>query len=129
MRQLSIGTAFNPEQTRVLTAIMADRRINTGPAQPLTIANGSVTIPVNFSFFTISATGGSTDLNTIAGALDGDLIYIRIASASNAVVFKNGAGNLLCSGAADITVSSVNSLVTAHYDGALAKWKCAAIVT
>lgn len=107
-----------------MNSIMADRRINTGPAQPVTVTSNAITILTNYSHFAIAATGGSTNLDSILGGLDGDMIFLKIANNSNAVVLKHGVANILCNGAADLTVSSVNDMLMAHYDGAISKWRC-----
>ncbi len=118
----TLSTAF----IRLLQDIMFDRRVNVGAQQAVTIASNAFTIPVNWSHFSIAASGASTDLKTISGGIDGDVIFCKIANNSNAVVFKHTGGNLICNGAADLTVSSVNSIVLAVYDGVLSKWKCVA---
>ena len=104
-----------------MNSIMADRRVNTGPAQPVAVTSNAITISTNYSHFTISATGGSTNLNSILGCLDGDMFFLKIASNSNAVVLKHGAANILCNGSADLTIASVNDMVLCHYDGATSK--------
>lgn len=115
---------------KLLMSIMSDRKINTGAAQLVTIASNAITIADsaqkldNFSHFSIIASGGSTNLNSILGGNEGDMVFLKIASNSNAVVFKHGVGNILCNGAADLTVSSVNDMLMAHYDGGTSKWRC-----
>lgn len=108
----------------LLNNMMLDRRVNIGPLQPLVIASNAVTIPANGSNFSIDAVGASTDLNSILGALDGDVIFVRSLSSARAIVFKHGVDNILCNGSADLTVSDLNDLVQCVYDGTTSKWKC-----
>lgn len=134
MRIFGISTDISmwaPQQLiKLLMNIMSDRKINTGSAQAVTVASNAITVADNvqklnnFSHFSIISTGGSTDLNSILGGNDGDMIFLKIADNANAVVLKHGAVNLLCNGAVDLTISSVNDMVMAHYDGATSKWRC-----
>lgn len=126
---MNIKSAVPQALINLLMSIMSDRKINTGPAQAVAIVSNAITIADNaqkldnFSHFSISATGGSTNLNSILGGNNGDLIFLKIANNSNAVVFKHDAANILCNGSADLTVSSVNDMMMAHYDGDISKWR------
>ncbi len=115
----TLSTAF----IRLLQDIMFDRRVNIGVQQKVTIASNAFTIPVNWSHFSIIATGASTDLKNINGGIDGDVIFCKIADAANAVVFKHSGGNLLCNGGADVTVSATSTILMCIYDAVLTKWK------
>jgi hypothetical protein len=117
MRNLPIPDGVPPGLRRLLQTMVGDRRINTGPVQPLAITAGSTTIPTNYSFFSIDAPGASTDLNSILGGLPGDLIFLQSVSSLRAIVLKHGIGNILCNGSADLTIASVNTIVMLHYNG------------
>lgn len=112
----------------LINNIMLDRRVNIGTPQPLKIATGAVTIPANGSNFSIDGTGGSTDLDNILGGLDGDVIFVKSVSSARSIVFKHGAGNILCNGGADLTVASLNDVLICQYDGGTSKWKCVLFV-
>lgn len=138
MRNLGLSAEIKasvpPAHLKFLQQIMSDRRVNTGNAQPISIITNAIAIADNqgllnnFSNFSLVATGGSTNLTTINGGLDGDLIFLKIASNSNAVVFKNSGGNIICEGGADLTVSSTSDLMACFYDATLSKWKCSFLI-
>lgn len=109
---------------RLLQDMLFDRRVNIGAQQLVTIASNAFTIPVNYSHFAIAATGASTDLKTINGGIDGDVIYCKLKATANVVVVKHSGGNLICTGSADLTFVTVNDLLTCVYDAVLGKWKC-----
>lgn len=113
-----------------LRSIISDRRVNVGALLGLKIdGSGNVTLPLSSnSNFSIDGTGSSNNLDNILGALDGDIIYVRSLSSARSIVFKHGAGNLLCNGASDLTVASANDVVMCIYDADLAKWKCVLFV-
>lgn len=114
---------FTPEMVRLLQDIVGKRRINTGFVQPLTISAGIVTIGPNFSYFSIDteAAAASDNLDTISGANEGDLIFVKAANAARTVVVKDGTGNIKTSGGVDLSLDNSDDLVVLHFDGT--SWK------
>lgn len=127
MRKLPISPSFLKDLPRgavhLFRDIMNDRRVNLGEPYPLTIASNAITIPPSISFFSIDGGGASTDLKTITGGVDGDFIIIYPVNSAHDIVLKNGTGNILCDGAADITLSSSDQIAICIYDGT--NWKVA----
>lgn len=114
---------FTPEMVRLLQDIVSNRRINTGVGQPITIASGVITIGANYSYFVIDteAAAASDDLDTISGANEGDLIFIKAANAARTVVLKDGTGNIKTNGSADLSLDNSDDLAVLHFDGT--SWK------
>lgn len=108
---------------RLLNEIIGNRRISTGPAQPLTISGGIVTIGSNFSYLSIDteAAGASDDLDTINGGNEGDVLFVKAANAAHTVILKDGTGNILCTGSVDLSLDNSEDLALLHFDGA--NWK------
>ncbi len=114
---------FKPDVIRLFEAIVSNRRINTGISQPITISGGIIGLGTNFSYFTVDtqAAAASDDLDTINGGNEGDLIFLRAASAARTVVLKDGTGNLKINGGADLSLDNSDDLAVLHFDGT--SWK------
>lgn len=113
---------FTAEVIRLFQEITRNRRINTGTAQPFTIASGIVTIGTNYSYFSIDtqSAAASDDLDTISGGNEGDLIFIKAGSAARTVVLKDGTGNIITEGGVDLSIDSDEDLAMLHFNGT--KW-------
>lgn len=129
MRKLAISPSLlrgDPHSTiRLFQDIMNDRRVNLGDPFPLTIASNAITIPASISFFSVDGGGASTDLKTIVGGVGGDFIVLYPINSAHDIVLKNGTGNILCDGAADITLSSSDQFAICVFDGT--NWKVASL--
>ena len=114
---------FTPEMIRLFQEIVSNRRINTGVAQPMTIASGVITLGANFSYFVVDtqAAAASDDLDTISNGNEGDLIFIKAANAARTVVLKDGSGNIKTNGGADLSLDNSDDLAVLHFDGT--SWK------
>ena len=78
----------------------------------LTISVGAV-VTVTQAFHTIdtNADGASDDLETIAGLVAGTWYTFMAAHTARSIVFKTGSDNIVCNGAADLTMDSTNDIV------------------
>lgn len=114
---------FSPPFIRILLDIIQDRKINTGTAQPLTIAGGAIGISNSYSYYAVDteSAAASDDLDTISNGNEGDLIFIRAANAARTVVLKDGTGNILTNGSVDLSLDNTQDLALLHYDGS--NWK------
>lgn len=114
---------FTQEMRRLFQEIVNNRRINTGTAQPRTIAAGVITLVANFSYFNVDTeiAAASDDLDTINGGSEGDLIFIKAANAARTVVIKDGTGNIKTNGGVDLSLDNSDDLIVLHFDGV--SWK------
>ena len=118
--RLEFSTLF----VRFLNNFVTNGRVNTGSAQPVTIASGVISLITGFSNYTITVeTGASDDVDTIKNLVDGDLVFFRAASASATVVFKDGTGNIITDGSVDLSLDNSQDIIIGHYDGT--NLKCA----
>ncbi len=115
---------FKPVVIRFFQNIVNDRRINTGTAQPVTIAAGKISLIPGFSYYKITVqTGSSDDLDTINNGNEGDLIFFKAASDTATIVLKDGTGNILTEGSVDLSLDDLDDLAILHFDGT--NWKAA----
>ena len=123
--QQPVGTdgRFSPEFTRFLNELLTDRRINTGPAQPRTIASGSIELINKYSYYNVDTEGAaaSDNLDTISNGNEGDLIFIKAANSARTVVVRDNQGNILTNGSVDLSLNNTDDLVILHYNGTV--WK------
>ena len=119
---LEDGT-FTLEFVRFLNDLITDRRMNTGPAQPVTISAGTIGLIPRFSYYKVDtqSEAASDDLDTISNGNEGDLIFIRAANSARTVVIKDGTGNILTNGSVDLTLDNTQDEAILHYDGT--NWK------
>lgn len=119
-----INGHFSPEFIRLLNAIITDRKVNTGEAQPRTIASGAIMTLPGYSYYSVDtqSSSASDDLETISGGNEGDLIFIKAADDSRTVVIKDGTGNIKTNGSVDLSLDNTDDLAILHSDGTV--WKC-----
>ena len=86
-------------------------------ATELTIATGSITKTQNYHSIDTEGDAATDDLDTISGGTTDDMLYIFAASDVRDVVIKNGTGNILTFGSADITLNEDHKIVMFIYDG------------
>lgn len=127
MREFSISTilrqSLSVDLLQLLLKIMRDRRVNIGLPTALTVASNAITIPANTgSSFTVDANAASTNLTTINGGLQGDMLFFNTVNNAHAIVFKHSGGNIICSGSVDLTLSDTNDTIMALFDGT--NWRC-----
>ena len=82
----------------------------------LTIATGSITRTQLMHTVDTEGDAGADDLDTIAGASAGDLVWLYPANAARTVTLKSGTGNIVTSTAADIVMQD-NAHYLGYYDG------------
>lgn len=112
------GWKFSTTFIRFLNNLVNDQRINTGVAQPVTIASGVITLIAGFSYYKVSVESGSTDdLNKVANMNEGDLVFFKAASDTKTVIFKDGVTNILTDGSVDLSLNDLDDLIIGHYDG------------
>lgn len=115
---------FAPHFVRFLNSLVNDRRINTGAAQPVTIASGVISLVPGFSYYKVTVQSGATDdLDTINGGNEGDLIFLKAASDTADVVLRDGTGNIITEGGVNLTLDDLDDLALLHFDGTA--WKAA----
>ena len=114
---------LSPEFVRLLNEIVSNRRISAGPAQPVTIATGAITLSQNFSYFVVDteAAAASDDLDTISGGNVGDIIFIEAANAARTVVIRDGTGNIATNGGANLSLDNSDDIAMLFYTGT--SWK------
>lgn len=109
---------FSTTFIRFLNELVKNRRVNTGTAQPLTIASGVITLIPGFSNYKIAVeTGSSDDLNEIKGLNEGDMVFFKAADSTETIVFKDAVTNILNDGSADLSLDHADDLIIGHYDG------------
>lgn len=89
-------------------------------ATELTIASGVITVVQGNHTIDTEGDAASDDLDTINGAPEGMLVYVRPASGARTVVLKHDVGNIICPGAVDISLADVTDEALLFYNGS--KW-------
>ena len=90
--------------------------IKTSSGAELTIATGAITI--THTNHSIRGEGAAVDtLATITGGVSGQILVLSIGSASEAITFDSGAGNIICPNGFDVTINDINQRVRLEYDG------------
>lgn len=85
-----------------------------------TIAAGAITATQSYHKIDTEADGASDDLDTINGLADGQMAIFRLENAGRNVVFKHGAGNIVCPFGEDVTLDAADDLVVAFRNGSKA---------
>ena len=113
-----VNETFTPEFVRFLQSLISDRKINTGTAQPVTVASGVISALPNYSYYSVSVESGSSDdVDTVGNLNEGDMVFFKAADATKTVVFKDGTGNIKTDGSADLSLDNSEDLVLGHFDG------------
>jgi hypothetical protein len=114
---------FSDSFIRFLNDIVTDRSLNAGTAQPRTILNGGIEKLGKFSYYSVDteSAAASDNLDTISGANEGDLIFIKAANSARTVVIRDGQGNILTKGGASLSLDNTDDLAILFYDGTA--WK------
>ena len=81
-------------------------------AVELTIASNAVTATQSYHIIT-----GTGPLQTINGAIDNQLLFLRLKEGDSALTIEHGAGNIECSRGADIVLSDSTVWVILLWDG------------
>jgi len=68
-------------------------KVNLGPAAPLGIVGGSVTITGSFHQVDTEALSGTDNLDNILGGAEGDLLILRATDDGRTVVVRDNQGN------------------------------------
>ncbi len=90
---------------------------NLNATTELTIASGIITATQSNHTVDTQSDDATDDLDTISGGTDGDTLTIRPEDAARNIVLKHGTGNLRLPNSRDVTLISVNDIVTLIYDG------------
>lgn len=88
----------------------------------LTIASGVITVTNSYHIVDTEGGAATDDLDTINGGVDGEIIVIRTASTLRDIVVKNGTGNIVLAGGADITLTNLRDKITLMYDSVANEW-------
>lgn len=96
-------------------------QLKDASSSELTISSGSITRTNSHHTVDTESDASSDDLNTIAGATDGDYITITAANTARSVVIKDAADNILTADSNDFTIDDIDKSWTGRYDGS--NWK------
>jgi hypothetical protein len=88
-------------------------KLNLGPALPLTMVAGVVTITGSYHSIFTAATA---NLNSINGGVEGDLLVIRPSAGSGDISARDNTGNLRLAG--NFTLSDPADTMVLLFDGA-----------
>jgi len=86
-------------------------------ATELTIAAGVITRTQTYHTVDTASDDATDDLDTINGGTAGDMLIIRPAHTDRSVVVKDGTGNIVLQGGADITLDDATDHLILVYDG------------
>jgi hypothetical protein len=99
-----------------------EAKVSYPDAGELTISSGAITVTgVNHTVDT-EGDAASDDLDTINGGADGQILILRAASGSRDIVIKHGTGNIVTPSGNDLTLDSLNTLITLQYDFEQSLW-------
>lgn len=98
------GINFMEDETTEISGTLLVNGKLRFPSQNLTIASGQIT-PTQ-SYIIVTGEGGvADDLTSIHGAIQGDVIFVRIIDGGATVTLKDGVGNLAMAGDFALTSS------------------------
>lgn len=112
---------------RLAKSISDAGNLNFASATTLTISSGGVTATQNYHLITTEGAAASDDLDTISGGVAGMVVFMKTSDSTKDVIIKHNTGNILCSGSADLTLSTNYDLAIMIYDGTLSKWVALAL--
>jgi hypothetical protein len=121
------GSATNLK-SRLIQSMDNSGNIDFATSTELTIASGSITPTQNWHTVDTEADAASDDLDTIvaSGVSDGFVLFFRANNTARTVVVKHNTGNIVCFGAADISLDETYKSVRLIYDATLTKWVASA---
>ncbi len=90
-------------------------RLNLGPAEPLTIVAGAITITRSFHKVDTQFGASSDDLDFILGGNEGDVLILRPTNSSHDVKLRDGVGNLKLD--STYTMTTDTDTITLIYNG------------
>jgi len=109
-------------KTRLAHSINDAGMLEFDDCTELTISGGAVTVTQNYHKIDTEGDAASDDLDTINGNSAGLFIVLRIVADARNVVIKHNTGNILCAGAADITLDTTGQFAFGVYDTGQSKW-------
>jgi hypothetical protein len=115
------GTATDLK-TRLAKSLSGAGLLNYAASTVLTIATGSITATQNWHRVDTQSAAATDDLDTIVAGADGQKLILRISADARNVVIRHGVGNIVCGGAANITMDLTSDLVELVYDDNIDKW-------
>lgn len=126
--QTELGTdpagSLTDLKTRLIKSISAAGLLNFAASTVLTISSGSITATGNWHRVDTESAAATDDLDTITAGADGQVLMLRIVASTRNVVIRHGIGNIVCGGAANVTLDLTSDLAYLIYDSNLAKWIC-----
>jgi hypothetical protein len=115
-RIISTGTTYYAEVTN-------GGNLSARVGGTVTIANGEITIGNGAEYLMDTESVVDTDdLDTINGATDGKLLFLRTVADARDVVLKHNTGNIYNPALQDITLGKTQDIVLLRYDASLVKW-------
>lgn len=109
-------------KTRLAQSLDGLGNLDMNPATTLTLSGGAITAAQNYHLVDTEGAATTDDLETITAAAGGFILFLRIVSDGRNVVIRNNVGNILCAGAADITLDLGADLAVLIYDAVDSKW-------
>jgi hypothetical protein len=109
-------------KTRLAVSLSAAGLLNFAASGALTIATGAITVTQNWHRVDTEAAAASDNLDTITAGADGQVLFLRIAADARNVVIRHAIDNIVCAGAANITLDLTSDLAILIYDANLVKW-------
>lgn len=109
-------------KTRLAVSLSAAGLLNFATSSALTIATGVITVTQNWHTVDTEAAAASDDLDTITAGADGQILFLRSTAAARNIVLRHGIDNIVCAGAANITLDLTSDLAILIYDATLIKW-------
>ena len=92
-----------------------------GVGDTLTIAGGVISLSRTSHVMDVES-GSSDDLDTISGAVTGDLLTLQIISSARPITVKHNTGNIFLADAKDRLLNDVRQLLVLKYDGVNSRW-------
>jgi hypothetical protein len=92
-------------------------KINLGPASPLGIVNGAVTITGSFHQIDTESLSSSDNLDTINGGAEGDVLILRAVDDGRTVVVRDNQGN--CRLSSNCSLNHSHDTVTLLFNGSV----------
>jgi hypothetical protein len=109
-------------KTRLAVSLSGAGLLNFAASSGLTISSGSITASKNWHTVDTEGAASTDDLDTITAGTTGQVLVLQSTADARNVIIRHGVGNILCGGAANITLDLTSDLVILMYDGNQSKW-------
>jgi hypothetical protein len=114
-------TILAPDEFKVVTVpnvVSVGSKLNLGEVgSALTLTANAITITSSYHQVTCTGTAAQRSLRTINGGAEGDVLVLKVAVGSDAMIVDDSVGNIQCAG--DFTMNSPSDTIVLLYDGAV----------